>query len=93
MAIPVAAAAVLAVGLLVPLSIEHDAIGSVDCGSALAVDDTIASVDAASSCEDAAVDRRTVLYLVSGAIGGIGLIVLAFSSQEPYSRRNRHPFF
>lgn len=82
----VVAAVILATGLLFPLSIEDDELGTVDCGSALW------AVGEESGCEEAATDRRALIYLVSGAIGGFGLILLGFGQPQTPSRRNPHPF-
>lgn len=78
----VAAAAILAAGLLMPLTIEHDALGTVDCGTGLSIDDEI-EADERSLCEEAALNRRTLVYLISGAIGGLGLIILGITGREP----------
>ena len=74
----VAAAVILVAGLLMPLTIEHDALGTVDCGTGLSIDDDIELAGEQSLCEDAALNRRTLVYLLSGIVGGFGLIVLMF---------------
>ncbi len=85
------ASLMLVTGLLLPLTAEHDALGTIDCGTAWSVD---VEVDAGESvCEQAVADRRTLVYLVSGFVGGIGLICLGFGSPPSADRRRRHPFF
>ena len=85
----IAAAAILIAGLLMPLSIEQEAGGKVDCGTALSFDAEFKSAGG-ESCEDAATDRRTLVYLLAGAIGGVGLILLGFGSPQTGDRRRRH---
>lgn len=86
----VAAAAILAAGLLMPLTIEHDALGTVDCGTGFSIDDEI-EADERSLCEEAALNRRTLVYLISGAIGGLGLIVLGYSWPGTGGGFGKHP--
>ena len=87
-----AAAAILVAGLLMPLTTEHDALGTVDCGTGLSIDDENGRADERSLCEEAALNRRTLVYLISGLVGGSGLIVLAFGwPQRPGTSGPKHP--
>ncbi len=87
----VAAAAILVAGLLMPLATEHDALGTVDCGTALSIDYEVEDGERVS-CEGAALNRRTLVYLTSGLIGGFGLIVLAFGLPlRPGTGGPKHP--
>ena len=88
----VVAGVVLVTGLLVPLSIEDEELGTIDCGSALSVDASFEAAGGESGCEEAANDRRTLVYLVAGAIGGIGLICIGLGQPQTPSKRNPHPF-
>ncbi len=56
----VAAAAILVAGLLMPLTTEQDALGTVDCGTGLSIDDEIDAGER-SLCEEAALNRRTLV--------------------------------
>ncbi len=89
----VAAAAILVAGLLMPLAIEHDALGTVECGTGLSINDEFERADERSLCEAAALDRRTLVYLISGVVGGFGFIVIALGwPQRPgTSRGPEHP--
>ncbi|MDJ0497244.1 MAG: hypothetical protein QNJ89_05390 [Acidimicrobiia bacterium] len=84
-------ALILVTGLLLPLTAEHDTLGSIECGTAWSVD--VEAVAEESACEQAVTDRRTLVYLGSGFVAGIGLICLGLGSPPSADRRRRHPFF